>query len=193
MNATEQVNAQMKSILRKQEHQRRVQRAAIENRGARLPVLPLSTSIAIALNKIKASDVNGYYNQCGYRPGAGVSRLWAISSFVCLCFNPIVSFIPILLLYFQLCWSFDQFLWLCVDYWCVWSFGCAFGYRTVGECWRVCFWLGMCLNLLKFKGEHIQGLGAEPEAARMDHNIWWMPNVPSGQHGSSPIASYQIS
>ena len=75
MNATEQVNAQMKSILRKQEHQRRVQRAAIENRGARLPVLPLSTSIAIALNKIKASDVNGYYNQCGYRLGAGISRL----------------------------------------------------------------------------------------------------------------------
>ena len=73
MNATEQVNAQMKSILRKQEHQRRVQRAAIENRGARLPVLPLSTSIAIALNKIKASDVNGYYNQCGHRLGAGVS------------------------------------------------------------------------------------------------------------------------
>ena len=138
-----------------------MQRAAIENRGTRLPLLSLSTSIAIALNKIKASDVNGYYNQCGYRLGAGVSRLWAISSFVCLCFNPIVSFIPILLLYFQLCSSFDQILWLYVDCWCVWSFGGAFGYWTVGERWRVCFWLGMCLNLMKFNVEHIQGLDTE--------------------------------
>ena len=66
MNPVEQVNAQLKRELRRREHRRRMQRASSGN-ATRLPLLPFETSISIAITKIKASDVSGYYNQCGYR------------------------------------------------------------------------------------------------------------------------------